>query len=129
MFQVTDDIRIDGLKPLIPPAILMEELPLSDEMTSTVADARKSVANCLNGEDDRIVVVAGPCSIHDKKAALEYGALLKKAIGVHVIGVYQFKLTRARNSIGLIGILTNSNEFHIAMIFFMMLSICNHINF
>ena len=76
MFQNTDDVRIDQLRPLIPPAILMEELPLSKEMTGTVASSRKAVAECLNGESDKLVVVVGPCSVHDVKAAREYAERL-----------------------------------------------------
>ncbi|MBT6178343.1 MAG: 3-deoxy-7-phosphoheptulonate synthase [Deltaproteobacteria bacterium] len=80
MFQNTDDVRIEKLRPLIPPAILMEELPVTTEMAATVATARQKVADCLNGVSDKLVVVVGPCSIHDTKAALEYAGLLKGAI-------------------------------------------------
>ena len=83
MFQNTDDVRIDKLRPLIPPAILMEELPVTSEMAATVAAARKKVADCVNGESDKLVVVVGPCSIHDTKAALEYARLLQEAIKTH----------------------------------------------
>jgi 3-deoxy-7-phosphoheptulonate synthase len=78
MFWITDDVRIDALKPLVPPAILMEELPLTDTAAKTVAAARKQVADCIHGRDDRLVVVVGPCSIHDPEAALEYAKLLKE---------------------------------------------------
>ncbi len=77
MFWVTDDVRIDALKPLVPPAILMEELPVTDEASETVATARRETAACLHGKDDRLVVVAGPCSIHDTEAAREYASKLK----------------------------------------------------
>jgi len=78
MFWVTDDVRIDALKPLVPPAILMEELPLTDTATETVAKARREIAACLHGNDDRLVVVVGPCSIHDPRAAKEYAEKLKQ---------------------------------------------------
>ncbi len=77
MFQ-TDDLRIENLRPLIPPAILMEEYPLGEESSKTVAQGREDVARCLRGEDDRLVVVVGPCSIHDPGAALEYAKRLEK---------------------------------------------------
>jgi 3-deoxy-7-phosphoheptulonate synthase len=77
MFHVTDDLRIAQLKPLIPPAILMETLPLSDAASETVAAARQSISESLNGKSDRLVVIVGPCSIHDEAAALEYGKRLK----------------------------------------------------
>ncbi len=73
----TDDVRIDSLRPLIPPAILMEELPATEADTQLIAAARAEVARIVTGEDDRLVVVVGPCSIHDPEAGLEYARLLK----------------------------------------------------
>ncbi|QQR91408.1 MAG: 3-deoxy-7-phosphoheptulonate synthase [Myxococcales bacterium] len=75
----TDDLRIDRLRPLIPPAILMEELPLSDQSAKLVWQARHEITEVLHGNDDRLVVIIGPCSIHDPKAGLEYAKLLKAA--------------------------------------------------
>ncbi len=77
MFQ-TDDLRIESLRPLLPPAILMEELPLGEKSSATVARGRDQIHRVLWGEDDRLVVVVGPCSIHDPGAALEYARRLKK---------------------------------------------------
>jgi len=83
MFESTDDLRIAQLKPLIPPAILMEELPVSKRASSTVASARRELDAILAGTDDRLAVVVGPCSIHDSTAALEYGGrLAEKAIAL-----------------------------------------------
>ena len=80
MFESTDDLRIAQLRPLIPPAILMEELPLSEKASQTVAATRRALDAILMEEDDRMAVVVGPCSIHDPEAALEYGRfLLEKA--------------------------------------------------
>ncbi len=76
MFESTDDLRIAQLRPLIPPAILMEELPLSEKASQTVAATRRTLDAILTEEDDRLAVVVGPCSIHDPEAALEYGRLL-----------------------------------------------------
>jgi 3-deoxy-7-phosphoheptulonate synthase len=72
MFHITDDERISGYRPLIPPAILMEEIPVSEQASNTVATARQAAEAIVRGEDDRLLVVTGPCSIHDTKAALEY---------------------------------------------------------
>jgi len=72
----TDDVRVDKLKPLIPPAILMEELPLSDEATRVITDARATAERILRGEDRRLLVVVGPCSIHHEQAALDYAGRL-----------------------------------------------------
>jgi len=77
MPHTTDDLRIESLRPLIPPAILMEELPVSGADTQLIADARADVARIVTGEDDRLVIVVGPCSIHDPEAGIEYAKRLK----------------------------------------------------
>jgi len=79
MIFETDDLRIQNLRPLIPPAILMEELPLGERSSRTVAEGRQRVQAVLRGDDDRLVVVVGPCSIHDPAAALEYARRLGEA--------------------------------------------------
>ena len=71
IFQ-TDDLRIRELRPLLPPAILVEELPLGEQSSQVVATGRQEIQRILRREDDRFVVVVGPCSIHDTEAALEY---------------------------------------------------------
>jgi 3-deoxy-7-phosphoheptulonate synthase len=76
MAVLTDDVRIDTLKPLLPPAILMEEIPLSEAASRAVAASRTEVASIIDGKDDRLVVVVGPCSIHDPEAGLEYARRL-----------------------------------------------------
>src|SRR5688500_3020113 len=76
MFRRTDDLRIQDLRPLIAPAILMEDLPLGEAGSATVAQAREEIAKTLWGRNDRLLVVIGPCSIHDTDAALEYAGLL-----------------------------------------------------
>jgi len=77
VFKPTRDLRVESLRPLLPPAILLEELPLSEQASMTVSRGREEVARILNGQDDRLVVVVGPCSIHDPGAALDYGRRLR----------------------------------------------------
>lgn len=77
MMPALDDLRIERLKPLLPPAILEEEFPLSDRGSATVGGAREQVRRCLHGEDDRLVVVVGPCSIDNVAAAQEYAGRLE----------------------------------------------------
>jgi 3-deoxy-7-phosphoheptulonate synthase len=77
MFQRTRDLRVESFRPLIPPAILLEELPLSEEASMTVSRGREEIVRILTGEDDRLLLVVGPCSIHDPKAGLDYGRRLK----------------------------------------------------
>jgi 3-deoxy-7-phosphoheptulonate synthase len=76
MFHRTDDLRIDELRPLIPPAILMEELPLTEQASTLVWQSRGDISRILAGEDDRLVMVVGPCSVHDPVAALDYARRL-----------------------------------------------------
>lgn len=71
-----DDLRIDQTRPLISPAILNEEVPLTPEAAHTVSEARNAVEAILKGDDDRLLVIVGPCSIHDPAAGLAYGRLL-----------------------------------------------------
>ena len=78
MFRRTDDLRITDVRPLIPPAILLEEIPISERASNVVANARTAIAAAIEGRDPRLVVVAGPCSIHDQKAALEYANRLQR---------------------------------------------------
>jgi 3-deoxy-7-phosphoheptulonate synthase len=77
MFQPTDDLRIRNVRPLIPPAILLEEIPISERASNVVSDARAAISRIIEGTDPRLVVVVGPCSIHDTRAALEYASRLK----------------------------------------------------
>ncbi|MFY9928324.1 MAG: 3-deoxy-7-phosphoheptulonate synthase [Streptosporangiaceae bacterium] len=74
----TRDTRIIGYAPLLAPAALLDEQPLSDEAAATVEDSRDEVRAVLDGTDDRLLVIAGPCSVHDPVAALEYAGLLKE---------------------------------------------------
>ena len=72
----TDDLRIREIKVLSPPSHVMREFPCTSDISSVVYGARRAVHNILNGTDDRIVVVIGPCSIHNPAAALDYARLL-----------------------------------------------------
>ena len=77
MIRRTDDLRIRDVRPLIPPAILLEEIPISERASNVVSDARAAITGVIEGTDPRLVIVVGPCSIHDPKAALEYAERLK----------------------------------------------------
>jgi 3-deoxy-7-phosphoheptulonate synthase len=72
----TSNLRIAGIRPLVPPAILVERLPLPAEGAFTVHRTRQEVSRILRGADDRLIVVVGPCSIHDPGAALDYARRL-----------------------------------------------------
>ena len=75
MYQ-TDDVRINKIKDLLPPIALLERFPASEKATKSVVSGRSAIHNILNHKDDRVLVIIGPCSIHDPKAALEYGQRL-----------------------------------------------------
>jgi 3-deoxy-7-phosphoheptulonate synthase len=74
----TDDLRIREMKELTPPSHLIREFPCSEKVATTVADSRTALHRILHGQDDRVMVVIGPCSIHDTKAAMEYATRLLK---------------------------------------------------
>ena len=73
----TRDLRVEGYRPLIPPAILLEQLPLPEASSNFIARARTDAVHVLSREDDRLLVVAGPCSVHDVAAGLEYARRLQ----------------------------------------------------
>jgi len=77
MYQ-TDDVNIKRIKELLPPVAVLEKFPATDVASSTTFQARQAIHNILNDEDDRLLVIVGPCSIHDTEAAIEYGKRLKK---------------------------------------------------
>jgi 3-deoxy-7-phosphoheptulonate synthase len=80
MFRNTEDLRIQWTKVVLPPVFLEEERPVSEAASATISDTRAQISAILSGQDDRLLVLAGPCSIHDVKAAREYAALLRPAI-------------------------------------------------
>ena len=72
-----DDVRIGAVRPLISPALLLDDMPAPDSAVTLVEKARVELAKVLAGSDDRLIVVVGPCSIHDHDQALEYARHLK----------------------------------------------------
>jgi 3-deoxy-7-phosphoheptulonate synthase len=77
MIPRTDDLRIKEIKELLTPAAVMSEFPLSESAAQVTYQARQAIHNILKGEDDRLLVIIGPCSIHDPRAALDYATKLK----------------------------------------------------
>jgi 3-deoxy-7-phosphoheptulonate synthase len=80
MFHATEDIRLKWIKVVLPPVFLEEERPISEAASTAIYDARNEIIEILGRRDSRLLVLVGPCSIHDTKAAREYAALLKSAI-------------------------------------------------
>ena len=73
----TRDLRVESNRPLLPPAILVEELPLGEAGSQVVGEAREQIARILAGKDDRLIAVVGPCSVHDPVAAIDYARRLQ----------------------------------------------------
>ena len=78
-----DDTRISAVRPLITPALLQEWLPAPLVSQRLVQDSRRAISQVLHGHDDRLLVVVGPCSIHDHEAALDYARLLRQEAEQH----------------------------------------------
>ena len=83
MFYSTDDLRIKWIKVVLPPVFLEEELPTTERASATVFRSREQISRILRGDDRRLLVVVGPCSIHDPRAAREYAGLLRETIDAH----------------------------------------------
>ena len=110
MLHATDDLRIERIRPLIPPAILMENLPLSEAASTTVTEGRAAVTRVLRGQDDRLVVIVGPCSIHDVGAAREYarGLLaLRDELADALVLVMRVYFETPRTSVGWKGLIND----------------------
>ena len=75
----TDDLRIREIKELTTPAQLLSDFPITPKAARTVYEARREIHRILHGADDRLLIILGPCSIHDVKAGKEYAGKLKEA--------------------------------------------------
>lgn len=119
MLRQTDDLRITQVRPLIPPAILLEEIPLGERASNVVSNTRLAVADAVKGRDPRLVVIAGPCSIHDTDAALEYAtrlAPLAERYAGHLIVVMRTYFEKPRTTVGWKGLINDPDldeTFHI----------------
>jgi len=110
MFRMTDDLRINTLRPLIPPAILLEELPNNGKTSRVVGEGRDTAARVIKGVDHRLVAVVGPCSIHDPQSALEYGALLKEQsarLADDLVIIMRVYFEKPRTSVGWKGLIND----------------------
>ncbi len=106
----TDDLRIREMKEVIPPQVVHDELPLSDDAAATVHDARLAIHNVLTGKDKRFLVVIGPCSIHDPEAALEYARRLrdiKKQLEEDLVIVMRVYFEKPRTRVGWKGLIND----------------------
>ena len=98
-----DDTRIAEVRPLISPALLQEELPASEALNSLVEADRRAISRILHGQDDRLLVVVGPCSIHDHEQALDYARRLKAEAERHaedLLVVMRVYFEKPRTTVG-----------------------------
>jgi len=110
MTQNTDDLRIRSQHPLLSPALVLTELPVSERAAEVVATARRDAAKVISGQDDRLIVIVGPCSVHDTKAALEYAALLQKESKKHaaeLLIVMRVYFEKPRTTVGWKGLIND----------------------
>jgi len=115
----TDDLRIAQINELISPQQLIADIGVSDVAAETVAAARQTIHRILNREDDRLLVIAGPCSIHDPSAALDYAARLKQAadeLAGELFVVMRVYFEKPRTTVGWKGLINDpdlDNSFQI----------------
>jgi 3-deoxy-7-phosphoheptulonate synthase len=106
----TDDLRVVGYEPLITPKILKREVPAGVKASRTVVEARKTIEKILLKEDPRLLVIVGPCSIHDEKAALEYAARLnelRKEVTQTLFIVMRVYFEKPRTTVGWKGMIND----------------------
>jgi 3-deoxy-7-phosphoheptulonate synthase len=112
MSYSTDDVRIEKIKELLPPIALIEKFPLNEAATQTVYEGRNSIHNILNASDPRLLVVIGPCSIHDPKAAIEYANKLlplRKKYSDQLEIVMRVYFEKPRTTVGWKGLINDPN--------------------
>ncbi|MEZ8966320.1 3-deoxy-7-phosphoheptulonate synthase AroG [Vibrio breoganii] len=109
MYQ-TDDVRIKRVKELLPPIAILERFPATETAAATTYNSRKAIHDILNDQDDRLLVIVGPCSIHDTEAALEYGKRLKvlrDELGDRLEVVMRVYFEKPRTTVGWKGLIND----------------------
>ncbi|OHA63653.1 MAG: 3-deoxy-7-phosphoheptulonate synthase [Candidatus Wildermuthbacteria bacterium RIFCSPHIGHO2_01_FULL_48_25] len=99
----TSNLNVESMTPLEPPDAFLLRFPMTDAMSELVADSREQIRRIINGENDRMLVLVGPCSIHDEKAGLEYArrlAELKKRVEDRIMIVMRVYFEKPRTTIG-----------------------------
>jgi 3-deoxy-7-phosphoheptulonate synthase len=108
----TDDLRIKEIKELLPPASLLGDFPITETAAKTVYETRREIHRILHGADDRLLVVMGPCSIHDVKAAKEYAARLKEVkerVAADLLVMMRVYFEKPRTTVGWKGLINDPN--------------------
>jgi 3-deoxy-7-phosphoheptulonate synthase len=106
----TEDTRIQSIDDVIPPAQLHEEFPISDAAAKLTYETRLAIHHLLHGEDDRVLAIVGPCSVHDPKAAEEYASGLEKLVGElsdQLVVVMRVYFEKPRTTVGWKGLIND----------------------
>ena len=106
----TEDLRIQSIDDVISPAQLHEEIPISPAAAKLTHETRLAVHHLLHGQDDRVLVIVGPCSVHDPKAAVEYASGLEKLVaelGEQLIVVMRVYFEKPRTTVGWKGLIND----------------------
>ena len=117
--KLTDDLKIASMKEMISPSDLIEQLPMSEKAIQTVVECRSEIINILKRDDDRLMIIVGPCSIHDVKAATEYAEKLsriKDKVKKNILVVMRVYFEKPRTVIGWKGLINDpdlDNSFNI----------------
>lgn len=110
MLHEIDDVRIQNIRPLMAPEILIEDLPVGDAQNETIFGGRRAIERIIDGEDDRLVVVVGPCSIHDPIAGLEYAerlAAIRERYADELAIVMRVYFEKPRTTVGWKGLIND----------------------
>lgn len=110
MQRQTDDVRISEIKELLPPIAHLYELPITETASEVIYTTRKDIAALLRGEDDRLLVVIGPCSIHDPEAAIEYArklSTLRNSLAGELVVVMRVYFEKPRTTVGWKGLIND----------------------
>ncbi len=108
----TDDLRIKEIKELLTPEKLLSEFPITEKAAETVFQTRQAIHRILHGADDRLLVIMGPCSIHDVKAATEYASKLlqvKQRLAQDILVVMRVYFEKPRTTVGWKGLINDPN--------------------
>ena len=108
----TDDLRINGLMEVVAPEQVRSEHPITEQAANTIYHTRSQIQDILNGKDDRILIIIGPCSIHDPKAARDYAQKLlqmRETLSKDLLLVMRVYFEKPRTSVGWKGLINDPN--------------------
>ena len=108
--KLTDDLKIASMKEMISPSDLIDQLPMSEKAIQTVVKCRSEIIKILNRDDDRLMVIVGPCSIHDVNAAIEYAKKLyrrKDKVKQNILVIMRVYFEKPRTTVGWKGLIND----------------------